>query len=77
MEWREHIASDPEVLPGKPVVTGTRLSAEFLLSLLAGGWTEKEILDNYPHLTQASLQAVFDFAAESVRDERLFDRRPA
>ena len=58
MNWREYIHSDAEVLLGKPVVKGTRLSIEFLLGLLAAGWTEKQILDNYPTLTPQSLRAV-------------------
>jgi uncharacterized protein (DUF433 family) len=62
MNWREYIHSDPEVLLGKPVVKGTRLSVEFLFSLFAAGWTEKEVLDNYPTLTPQSLRAVFAFA---------------
>lgn len=69
MNWEEHIHSDAEVLLGKPVVKGTRLSVEFLLGLLAAGWTEKQILDNYPTLTPQSLRAVFAFAAECMRAE--------
>jgi uncharacterized protein (DUF433 family) len=62
MDWRKHIRSDQNVLVGKPVVKGTRLSVEFLLSLFAAGWTEKQVLDNYPTLTPQSLRAVFAFA---------------
>ena len=72
MNWREYIHSDAEELLGKPVVKGTRLSVEFLLSLFAAGWTEKQILDNYPTLTPQSLRAVFAFAAECMREEALF-----
>jgi uncharacterized protein (DUF433 family) len=73
MDWREHIHSDPEILSGKPVVKGTRLSVEFLLRLFAAGWTEEQVLEGYPNLTQESLRAVFAFAAESTRDERAFE----
>jgi len=59
MDWRKYIHSDAEVLLGKPVVKGTRLSVEFLLGLFAVGWTEKQVLENYPTLTPQSLQAVF------------------
>lgn len=75
MGWRGHISSDPKILSGKPVVKGTRLSVEFLLSLFAAGWSEQDVLDNYPDLTRESLRAVFDFAAEAARDERIFERR--
>ena len=40
MNWRDHIHTDPAVLAGKPIVKGTRLSVDFLLGLLAEGWSE-------------------------------------
>lgn len=67
--WRKLIHSDQGILSGKPVVKGTRLSVEFLLGLLANGWTEEQILENYPTLTREGLNAVFAYAAESVADE--------
>jgi uncharacterized protein (DUF433 family) len=75
MNWREHIHSDPEILSGKPVVKGTRLSVDFLLELFANGWSEEQVLESYPNLTRDSLRAVFAFAAESTRDERAFELR--
>jgi uncharacterized protein (DUF433 family) len=75
MDWREHIHSDPEILSGKPVVKGTRLSVDFLLELFANGWSEEQVLESYPNLTRDSLRAVFAFAAESTRDERAFELR--
>ena len=75
MDWREHIHSDPEILSGKPVVKGTRLSVDFLLELFANGWSEEQVLESYPNLTRDSLRAMFAFAAESTRDERAFELR--
>lgn len=72
MDWQKHVHSDTKTLSGKPVVIGTRLSVEFLLSLFAAGWTEQQVLENYPTLTQESLRAVFAYAAESLKDEALF-----
>ena len=69
MDWREQIHSDPTILSGKPVVKGTRLSVEFLLGLFAAGWTEEQVLENYPTLDEKVLRAVFAFAAEHVREE--------
>jgi uncharacterized protein (DUF433 family) len=51
-------------LLGKPIVKGTRLAAEFILKLYAAGWTEQQILENYPTLTSEALRAVFAFLAE-------------
>ncbi len=70
MDWHDYIHSDPEILGGKPVVKGTRLSVDFILSLLAGGWQESQLFESYPHLTPESLRAIFAYASESVQDER-------
>jgi uncharacterized protein (DUF433 family) len=72
MKWQDYIHSDPNILLGKPVVKNTRLSVEFILDLLASGWTEDQILENYPSLTREALQAVFAFAAECMREEALY-----
>ena len=66
MDWHEYIHTNPNILSGRPVVKGTRLSVEFLLGLYGVGWTEMQILENYPHLTVEALQAVHAYAAESV-----------
>jgi Protein of unknown function (DUF433) len=51
MDWRDRIAIDSAVLVGKPVVRGTRLAVQLIVDLLAQGWTEQELLSNYPGLT--------------------------
>jgi uncharacterized protein (DUF433 family) len=58
MPWQDHIEMRSDVLSGKPVVRGTRLSAEFVLSLFANGWSQALVLENYPQLSPAALQAV-------------------
>lgn len=72
MNWRQYIHADPEILAGKPVVKGTRLSVDFLLRLFAVGWTEQQVLENYPTLTRDALRAVFAFAAECMGEETMF-----
>lgn len=72
IDWRKFIHSDPEILLGKPVVKGTRISVDFILGLFSEGWTEHQILENYPTLTKKSLLAVFAFATECMREEALY-----
>lgn len=72
MDWRPYIHSDPDILLGKPVVKGTRLAVDFLLQLFAAGWTEQQVIDNYPTLTAEALRAVFALAAECMREEALY-----
>lgn len=72
MDWRQYIHSDADILIGKPVVKGTRLAVDFILSLFANGWTEAQVFENYPTLTPDALHAVFAFAAECMREEALY-----
>ena len=72
MNWKDHIVSDKEVLLGKPTITGTRISVEHIVGLLAQGWSETQILENYPRLTKESLQAVFTYIQECIHDGLLF-----
>lgn len=72
IEWANFISSDPEILLGKPVVKGTRLSVDFILGLYAEGWTEDQILENYPNLSKDSLLAIFSYARECLQEEFLY-----
>lgn len=72
MEWRNHIIADESVLLGKPTVKGTRVSVEHIIGLLAQGWTEQQILENYPRMNQESLQAVFSYIQECLKDGLLY-----
>jgi uncharacterized protein (DUF433 family) len=72
MDWRAYIHSDPNILLGKPVVKGTRLSVEFVLGLFAAGWTEAQVLESYPTLTGDSIRAIFAFAVECLQNEVLY-----
>jgi uncharacterized protein (DUF433 family) len=72
MGWQERIVVDPTVLVGKPVIRGTRISVEFLLEVLAEGWTSEQILKNYPQLSADDIQAALRYAAEVLKHERVF-----
>ncbi len=69
MNWKSYIHSDPKILLGKPVIKGTRLSVEFVLGLFSEGWTEQQVLESYPTLNTESIQAVFAFAAECLKED--------
>ena len=72
MDWQDRISVDPKVLVGKPVIKGTRIAVEFLMELLANGWTHEQILANYSHLTEDDIQAVLHYAAEAVKQEHVY-----
>ncbi len=65
--WKARISRNSAILFGKPVVKGTRLAVDFIVELLSWGWTESDILDNYPALTQEDILACLSYASESVR----------
>jgi uncharacterized protein (DUF433 family) len=68
MNWKDYIVSDKEILLGKPTSKGTRIAIEHIVGLLAQGWSEVQILENYPRLTKESLQAVFTYIQECIND---------
>ena len=72
MNWQDYIISDKEILLGKPTIKGTRISVELVVGLLAQGWTENQILQNYPRLTKESLQAIFAYIQDCIHDGLLF-----
>ena len=72
MKWEEYIISDKGILLGKPAIKGTRIAVEYIVGLLAQGWSEAQILENYPRLTKTSLQAVFLYIQECLHDGLLF-----
>lgn len=74
MDWKNYIVSDPDVLAGKPVIKGTRVSVELILNRLGDGWTREDLLEAYPRVSPDSLQAVFAFAAEVMKDEEYVAR---
>jgi uncharacterized protein (DUF433 family) len=71
-DWRTRIVIDPQILVGKPIVRGTRLAVEFIIDLLAQGWTETEILRNYPGLTHEDMQACLSYASATLRAEKVY-----
>lgn len=75
IDWQERIHVDPQVLAGKPVIKGTRLSVEFLLERLATGWTPQDLVENYPRLQAHDIQALFAYALESLNDGLLYPVR--
>lgn len=69
MEWRDRIVSDPEILVGKPVIKGARISVELILGRLANGWTFEQVLESYPHITREDILAALAFATERLHEE--------
>ena len=72
MNWQDRIEIDPKVLVGKPIIRGTRIAVEHVIELLAEGWTEKQILENYPGLCADDIRAAVHYAAEALKAQRVY-----
>ena len=72
MVERPRIALDPDVLAGKPVIRGTRLSVEFVIGLMADGWSETDILQNYPRIAHDDIIACLAYARDTLSSEKVF-----
>jgi uncharacterized protein (DUF433 family) len=67
MDYRNRIVIDPEIRFGKPSVKGTRITVGDVLSYLASGMSEQQILADFPQLTEDDIRACLAFAAERER----------
>jgi uncharacterized protein (DUF433 family) len=72
MIWQDYIVSDKQILQGKPTIKGTRISVELIVELFGAGWTESQILESYPQLSQEALRAVFSYLKECLEQELYF-----
>ena len=71
MNWQDRITSDAGVLGGKPVIKGTRLAVEKVVELMAVGWSEGQIMENYPGVTHEDVAACLFYASEVLKSERV------
>jgi uncharacterized protein (DUF433 family) len=62
------VVCDPQIMTGKPVIRGTRLTVDFILNLLAHGLTEEEIREEYPGISKEDIRACLLFATKALKD---------
>ena len=67
----DRIEINPEVMLGKPVIRGTRIPVELIIRKLSEGATEADLLDAYPRLTHADIQAALGYAADTLAHETI------
>jgi uncharacterized protein (DUF433 family) len=69
---QDRIVLDPAISAGKPVIRGSRMSVEVVIGLLADGWSEAEIVENYPGIGHDDILACLAYARDMLKDERVF-----
>jgi uncharacterized protein (DUF433 family) len=67
--WQNYISTNPQIMLGKPVITGTCIPVDLILEKLALGETQPQLLLAYPHLTKEAIQACLLFASEAIKNE--------
>jgi uncharacterized protein (DUF433 family) len=67
--WNDHIETNPNILYGKPVIKGTRISVELVLDKMSNGQKFQDIIQNYPDLKDDDLFACLAYAASMLRNE--------
>lgn len=77
MTVTDRIEINPEVMLGKPVIRGTRITVELLLRKISEGATEADLLDAYPNLTREDIQAAIAYAADTLAHEETIFLEPS
>ncbi|MBZ4187461.1 DUF433 domain-containing protein [Niabella beijingensis] len=72
MDIASYIEIRPEIMMGKPVIKGTRVTVEMILESLGSGESVDNILDSYPRITRDAISAALLFAAEALKTERIY-----
>jgi len=70
--WKSYIASKPEVMYGKPVIKGTRISVDLILEKMSYGETIDSLLESYPYLSREAVLACLSFAADKTKNEKVY-----
>jgi len=71
------IVSNPNIMLGKPVIDGTRITVELILERMAAGDTVADMVDAYPHLNAEQVRAALAYAASVLRNEVVLPYEPA
>lgn len=69
--YKDRIIANPEIMLGKPIIKGTRITVELILRKLSEGMTIEELLQAYPHLTKEDILATIAYSADVISQEEL------
>lgn len=69
--YKDRIVADPEIMLGKPIIKGTRITVELILRKLSEGMTTEELIEAYPHLVKEDVFAVLSYSADVISQEEL------
>ncbi|MFO7790466.1 MAG: DUF433 domain-containing protein [Bacteroidota bacterium] len=73
MNYRQYIERNPEIMLGKPIIKGTRITVELIMRKLADGYKIGDLMESYPHLTKEQILAALEYAADIIANEEIFE----
>jgi uncharacterized protein (DUF433 family) len=73
MEYNKFIVRNPEIMLGKPIIKGTRITVELIMRKLASGFSIEDIISSYPHVNKQQIYAALEFAADLIANEEVFE----
>lgn len=73
MEYQQYVERNPEVMLGKPIIKGTRITIELIMRKLADGYSISDLLKSYPQLTKEQILAALEYAADMIANEDTFE----
>jgi uncharacterized protein (DUF433 family) len=73
MDYNKYIERNPDVMLGKPIIKGTRITVELIMRKLAGGYTLDQLIASYPHINKDQIFAAFEYAADLIANEEVFE----
>jgi len=73
MSYKEYIERNPEIMLGKPIIKGTRITVELIMRKLAEGYDIEDLLKSYPHLTKKQIYAALEYAADMIANEETLE----
>ena len=69
MDYNKYIGRNPEIMLGKPIIKGTRITVEIIMRKLAGGFSIEKLIESYPHLNSSQIFAALEYAADIIANE--------
>ncbi len=69
MNYKQYIERNPDIMMGKPIIKGTRITVELIMRKLAGGFSIADLLKSYPNLSKEQILAVLEYAADIIANE--------
>ena len=73
VEYNKYITRNPDIMLGKPIIKGTRITVELIMRKLAGGYTIDKIIESYPHINKEQIYAALEYAADIIANEEVVE----